>query len=544
MVKTLLVSSFLLSTLISFGQVNVDSLKSIWESPHNHDTIRLQALGKIVNDVYLYTQPDSAYFYAELQYDFAKERGARKQEANALGYMGIVFLFKGEYATSSDYLRKSLTIREEIGDKKGIAASLNNIGLIYDYQGDLANAIDYYTRGLAISEEINDEKTIAYVLLNIGTIYGIQEDYDIATDYFTRGLGILEELGLQSGIASALSNIGTIYLNQGDYATARDYLARTLKIDEETGQKAGMAHSMNKIAQINFKLGKYDSAYYYNKRSLDIQREIDDKNGISNSLTNIGQIYFEQGKYDSAIVFTNRALTIANEIGDILCVKESAGGLYKVYKAIGLSQSALEMYELYITARDSILSEENQNAVIRQEYKYKYESKAMIDSVAFAKEQKIKDLQISEQNAQIQSHRYLVLTLVIGLVLSGLLGAISLHNSRVKQKINLIIERQNKELEQRNKEISLFNFRLAQLVKERTLNLEKAMEQLGVYQFDLVHKIRVPIAALLGTMNLIKNHNVNSKENRLLFEIIEDSSKKLDLIIREIAEDLHEAMKV
>ena len=79
-------------------------------------------------DGYLFTQPDSSFYFAQLQLDFAKEKGQKKHIAKALNTQGVSFYMQGNYTKAIDYYTKSLKIREEIGDKKGIASSLNNIG--------------------------------------------------------------------------------------------------------------------------------------------------------------------------------------------------------------------------------------------------------------------------------------------------------------------------------------------------------------------------------------------------------------------------------
>jgi len=153
------------------GQINLDSLWTVWNDTSKPDINRLNAIDKIAWYGYLDTQPDSAYYFAQLQYDFAKSKGVKKQMADALGTQGVSLQNRGDYASAIDYYTRSLTIREEIGDKQGTASSLNNIGSNYHEQGNYASAIDYYTRSLTIYEELENKKGIASSLGNIGLIY-------------------------------------------------------------------------------------------------------------------------------------------------------------------------------------------------------------------------------------------------------------------------------------------------------------------------------------------------------------------------------------
>ena len=126
---------------------------------------------KIAWNGYLFSQPDSSFYFAQLQYDLAESVNNKKKMAKALNTQGVSFGIRGDYAKAIDYQTRGLKLQEEIGNKKGIANSLNNIGSIYHEQGDYTIAIEYYTKSLKIDEEIRNKKGIASSLNNIGKIF-------------------------------------------------------------------------------------------------------------------------------------------------------------------------------------------------------------------------------------------------------------------------------------------------------------------------------------------------------------------------------------
>lgn len=66
---------FLLILPFSFkSQINIDSLWSVWNDESQSDTSRLDAMRMISWEGYLFTHPDSAFYFAQLMYDFAKEK--------------------------------------------------------------------------------------------------------------------------------------------------------------------------------------------------------------------------------------------------------------------------------------------------------------------------------------------------------------------------------------------------------------------------------------------------------------------------------------
>jgi len=352
--RRFIVVYFLSLFLTSTAQVNLDSLWSVWNEESQADTNRLNAIHKIARD-YLYTQPDSAFYFAQLQYDYAKSKGLKKQMARALNTQGVSFKIQGDYVNAMNYHTRCLFIREEIGHKKGIANSLNNIGLIYYDQGDYASALDNHTRSLTIMEEIGHKRGIAGSLTNIGNIYKEQGNYASTIDYYTRSLTIMEEIGDKKGIANSINNIGLIYDYQGDYASAIDYLTRSLTIREESGDKKGIAGSLTNIGIIYADQGDYASAMDYFTRSLTIKEEIGgDKKGIANSLNNIGNIYSAQGNYANAMDYHTRSFKISEQIGDKWGIAISLGNIGHIYKNQGDYASAIDNYTHSLTIMEEI----------------------------------------------------------------------------------------------------------------------------------------------------------------------------------------------
>jgi CHAT domain-containing protein/tetratricopeptide (TPR) repeat protein len=331
-----------------------DSLWNIWNDPSQLDTLRLQAINKYAWSVYLFNQPDSAFCYAQLQYEFAKSKGLKKHMAVAINTQGTSFALRGDYTKAIDYFSRSLNLQEEIGDKQGMAWALNNIGLIYKNQGDYAHAIDYYTRSLRIIEERGDKKGMAGLFNNIGTIYKIQGDYAHAIDYYTSSLKIYEEMGNKQGIAGSLGNIGTISESQGDDSKAIEYYTRSFKISEEIADKKGIAISFNNIGQVYVNQGDYDQAIDYFTQSLKIKDEINSKLGIAMSLNNIGRVFQITTKYTEAIETLHRAYAISTQIGDDEDIRLVATSLHRTYT---LTDSLFNAYRFLST----LLERRNQN---------------------------------------------------------------------------------------------------------------------------------------------------------------------------------------
>jgi serine phosphatase RsbU (regulator of sigma subunit)/Tfp pilus assembly protein PilF len=365
-----------------------------------------------------------------------------KSKGVALNQIGIQYSGQGDNDKSLEYFKKSLKVKEEIGDKGQIASTLNNVGSIYLYLGNYEQTIDYYTKSLAVREEIGDDKGIANSLNNMGGIYHIQGDYEIAIDYYKQSLKIRKLIEDKKGMASSLNNIGLVYSDLGDNKEAINYYERSLEIKEELEDKKGIAISLNNIGLIYFEQGDNDTALDHFSRSLALSEAIGSKSGISSSLNNIGNVYFEAGNSVRARDHCSRSLALAEEISAPILIKNAAKSLWKINKYLGKSTESLEMYELFIATRDTILSEDNQKAIIQQEYKYAYDKQAAADSVKTAAADKVKDAMLvaeKAENARNQQQQYF---LWAGLTLALLFGGVIFNRFKLASKQKAIIEEQ------------------------------------------------------------------------------------------------------
>ncbi|HIA35948.1 MAG TPA: tetratricopeptide repeat protein [Flavobacteriales bacterium] len=331
--------------------VNLDSLRGVWNDKTQPDTNRLKAMHKIAKD-YLYSQPDSAFHFAQLQHELAVTLGDMYWMADALNTQGSSFFIRGNHIQALDYYNKSLKSREQIGDKKGIARTHGNIGLIYWRQGNLEKALPYYLNNLQIQKEIGDKKGLAGSYNNIGAIYSSQGNNEQAIMYFKKSLKINKEISDKRGIGLAYGNIGLIYQTQGNYEQALIYYQKELKINKAISDKIGIGLAYTKIGGTFNSLGNYEQALEYYDESLKINEEVGYKSGIAFSSYNIGAIYSNQGNYEKALEYTDKSLKIHEELGDKNGIAGSYNSIGMMYynqgnyeKALEYNDKSLKIYE-------------------------------------------------------------------------------------------------------------------------------------------------------------------------------------------------------
>ncbi|OFY99907.1 MAG: hypothetical protein A3K10_01915 [Bacteroidetes bacterium RIFCSPLOWO2_12_FULL_31_6] len=445
--KIRLLIFFLLISSLSFSQKTyLDSLWKVWNDISQSDTNRLKAMYDFAWDGYLYTQPDSSYYFSKKMLDFAIEKGEKEYQAKAINLQFNYFFGRGDFVQAMEMNNESFRLREQIGDKLGMAVSFSNYGILYQIHGDYKRAIDHYLQSLKYNEIVGNKSGVASSLHNIGHLYHEQMDYSKAIDYYNQSLKISEEINDVHGIATSLINLGSLYNELGENKKAMESISKSLRINSEIGNKPGVAAALGNIGMIYQSEGEYSKAIDYYTQSLAIQEEIGSVQTMAISFLSIGSVYLAKKDNKKAILFFNKSLKISQKIGDVSGIKNASKNLYHVYKSTSNFKEALQMHELHIQMLDSINSESSKKELVRQEFKYEYEKKVSADSVRFNEQKKV----VAAQFKQERTQRYALYT---GLGLLFVFGGFMFNRFKIIQKQKNIIEGQKLIVETKQQEI-------------------------------------------------------------------------------------------
>lgn len=460
-------------SIFMHAQNTFDSLWNVWNDETASDTIRAMALNRISWEGYLYSKPDSAFFFAQILYEFAENNGMKKTMADALHTQGTSFLVRGNLSEALDYFQKSLKIRKAISDNTGMAKTLNNLGLIHSNLDNYPKAIEYYQKSLEIKQDLDDtsgiaggmtnignvylkqsnyykalsyyeqslnlyetisaNKHIAGIINNIGLIYMDMEDYHMALDYFQRNLLVSNQISDKRRLAAAQNNIGLIYMNLDNYTEAMDFLIKSLTIREQIPDQRGAAKTLNNLGSLYYKQGQFQMALEFYERSMEIREQISDKRGMAKTLNNIGRTYNKQGNYEKAKIYCKKGLQISEEINILEENINACQCLYDVFKYLGDENRALDYHERKIILKDSLKVIETVKKLQRMEFA----KQKLADSLA-QEEEKLK-IQMAHENEVQKKNRTRNIYISVAILL--LIFAIGFHRRMVYvRKTKRIVE--------------------------------------------------------------------------------------------------------
>ncbi|PCH66539.1 MAG: hypothetical protein COC01_07775 [Bacteroidetes bacterium] len=373
------------------AQQRIDSLQSAYQTA-THDTTKINALNSWGEEIYL-TNPDSALVLCKKAASLAEKNLSENlvegvllnvqrvfEEGLSDAYTNIAFMYENqsEFDEALKYYFLSLTIYEKIQNKEWVSIILYQIASIYEDQGKIQRALEYFYKALIIQEEIGLKQSISYSLSNIGKIIMNQGELDKALEYYLRALKIQEEIKDTIGISTSVNNIGTVYDHKGELDKALEYFLKALRIVEIYRDSIGIAYANNNTGRIYEDMGKIDKAYGHYLKALKITEDIGDEHGISWCERLLGYIFLGKDNLQTAEGHGLKSLEIAYQLGDPDMIRGASSLLSKIYRKQNKWRAALEMYELKIQMRDSLLNEENTKATIRHQMKYDYEKEQLI----------------------------------------------------------------------------------------------------------------------------------------------------------------------
>jgi tetratricopeptide (TPR) repeat protein len=496
--------------------------------------------------------------------------------ANVLNQLAYEF-YLSDPAHALQLANQAKTLSDSIGYPKGVAQAFRQMGLVSWTQSNLATALTYFYNGLKLAESVSDKQSIADITGNLGLVYSAMGDYKQAKDFHTRSLLLQRKLKNRVRESVALNNLGDVCRFQKEYEKAIQYYKNALDLRTKVNFKSGEATNIRNIGNVYEEMGHYDSALIYYQNSFIVSTEINDKRGICQCRNAMASVYLKKADYSKSKQNALASLEISTKENYRSFIRDSYEILYKVNEIQHDEHHALQYFKLFTMYRDSVQNLKVASEIAYQQLEYETHKKQNeIDLLT--KDAMLNQIAIDKKNS--------LLILVSLLLAFGVLFFLILFKNYSHQKLvnnllkerNIQIDLQRKEIiEQRDELIALneeikaqqeelmashdaladknaeiakihnqvleMNQNLERLVVERTASLEKQKAQLIEYAFINAHKLRAPLASILGLVNLLRL-NIPDIEGKQIINYLKDSSEKLDRVVKSINETLQKGLNI
>jgi signal transduction histidine kinase/ActR/RegA family two-component response regulator len=505
---------FLTTKAQTLTKIKQDSLMVIWKDTAQQDIVRLRAISQIAKEGFRFKNPDSTFYYAQLQYDFASSIKNKEFQALALNLKGDYYLLKGDPNNAFDVLNSALKIAEELSNKKIKLNTLGNLSRVFQSRGDVETALEYSLQILKLSEEIQDQASIGKSLSDIATNYIKKGDYPKGLEYLSRSKKIFDALGNKYNVVTVQSYMAQIYLQQGELDKAKELVLLNLAYFEKTDNQTLISGTLSNLGGIYAQQGNNEKALEYLERALVFIEKSGNIPYIAGLSQNIGFIYYDEGELERALEYLNKSLKLSYEIkngndalifyqntGDVEGIRNASKSLVKSYKATDNYKKAFEMNELYFQMRDSLNSAENQKAIIELQVQSDYDKQKAIDDLENEKE-------IAMETQKTKAQRNISIAIGVVLLLISLLAFVIFNRLKVTREQKAIIEEQKKKVEQS----------------------EKYKEQ---FLANMSHEIRTPMHAISGMVKILER-NEHPPAQDVYLNAMQTSSENLVVILNDV----------
>jgi signal transduction histidine kinase len=159
-----------------------------------------------------------------------------------------------------------------------------------------------------------------------------------------------------------------------------------------------------------------------------------------------------------------------------------------------------------------------------------------------ARERENKQLRAEKelQESQLQGQQRMLIAISVCLVVVGILAWVMNQQRKQILEQKEAIEIQATALIKLNDELQELNKTLERRIVERTDQLTIQNQRLTEYTFVNAHKLRAPVASMLGLLNLIPQ--VPPQERDILLGHMKTCGDQLDSIIHELSRSLESAI--
>ncbi len=310
--------------------------------------------------------PQKALDYLEQALSISLQEGDKTGEANTYVILGNLNMKQNLYAQSINFYTKGLRIFQEEKNTKQTLSTRKSLGQAYEKNKNYPQALEQYQTGLKDAETYKNEQEIIAFKNHIANIYKLQGKNDEALNMYKDVLSTEQKQKNRKGEIDTKSNIGDVYIQQQKIEEAKEYYQSSQEIAIEDKDEEVINKSYDKIINTYKLEGKSTDEIKLRKEKVELNIKNNDEEVLAKEYLELGKAYFSQKKTSEARSYLEQSIRLSKKKGLLSYLSEAEKQISLLYKQEGNYAQALEHYQRYVQAKDSIISnqqEQQQNMI-------------------------------------------------------------------------------------------------------------------------------------------------------------------------------------
>lgn len=388
----------------------------------------------IAMNYYYSADYDSAIVYHEEALTRFREAGNVRETAKVLNLIGLVYHQMGDYPKVIHYLKEFYTIRQELQGYQGRTYNLGHVSPYFRTDAIFQSELQLQIQSLEHLPPTNTEH-IYLTHLNIADTYMELGDDQRSLAYHKKAAALARAIGWRPEYVY----LGNAYRRIGQVDSAILIHRFALDLLRQTGSRLDLLGAMISLAKDYEAAGKFSSSITYYRMGLNFTSEMDNKLDVVLNAQRIARVLIAMNSFIEAKSYAAIALTTAQRVQSKTQVRNCFQLLAEIESGLGQFVSAFEYERSGRILSDSLVAGEADLQFAQTQVQLEVDRKNR-DIERLNHEKELRDATITNKNL-------LILGFLIGLLLLILLAGSVYLRYRQNARANLILSKQNHQIE-------------------------------------------------------------------------------------------------